>query len=286
MPQLESAVPQLVCPLCKMTLLAEEGQISTLKCAQGHSFDRARQGYWHLLPVQKKRSKDPGDNPEMVIARTQFLDKDHYKPLADRIAKHAQELTPIHSGSVLDMGCGEGYYTSHVAQALSETHNGCSVIGLDISKHAIKAACRREKSVSWLIASGADMPVKAHSQSVITVLFSRLMPEALFNALKSDGFLIFVWPAQQHLIELRTIIYDTIKPSTFDPINELTSLFTLHQQERLTFSFAPQASELEALLSMTPHGQRIQGEKRAQLLAKNNLSLTFDVNIAVFQPTA
>jgi 23S rRNA (guanine745-N1)-methyltransferase len=282
MPSLNSARPLLICPLCKSDFSDEHSTDTTLKCDQGHSFDRARQGYWHLLPVQKKRSKDPGDNPEMVIARTEFLDQGHYAPLGERVAALACELMPNREGTLLDMGCGEGYYTTLMAEQLNDS----AVIGLDISKHAIKAACRRDKSITWLVASGADMPVKAHSQSVITVLFSRLMPEALNKALHQEGFLILVWPAEQHLIELRSIIYDEIRLSSFDPVKDLSALFSLKQQERLSFTFSPKESELEALLSMTPHGQRIQGEKRQQLISSGDLNLTFDVNIAVFQPTS
>ena len=47
--------------------LQREG--NTWACAQGHSFDVAKQGYVNLLPVQNKRSRDPGDSKAIVTAR-------------------------------------------------------------------------------------------------------------------------------------------------------------------------------------------------------------------------
>ena len=43
------------CPLCGGPLTGEQD----LKCPSGHCFDRAREGYWHLLPVQSMRTKAP-----------------------------------------------------------------------------------------------------------------------------------------------------------------------------------------------------------------------------------
>ncbi|MBW6265695.1 SAM-dependent methyltransferase, partial [Pseudomonas aeruginosa] len=49
----------LICPLCSAAL----GEVDNgVACPAGHRFDRARQGYRNLLPVQHKKSLDPGDN--------------------------------------------------------------------------------------------------------------------------------------------------------------------------------------------------------------------------------
>ena len=62
------------CPLCGAPLAGE----NALKCPSGHSFDRAKEGYWHLLPVQNTRTKAPGDSKEMVAARRAFLSAGYY----------------------------------------------------------------------------------------------------------------------------------------------------------------------------------------------------------------
>jgi len=276
------AIPVLICPVCQLALLQTD---NTLRCEQGHSFDRAKQGYWNLLLVQRKRSKDPGDNPEMVAARTAFLNQGHYQPLADRISQlAAASLAADQQSSVLDMGCGEGFYTTQLATVLPQSH----IYGLDISKHAIRAASKRSRlltNLHWLVATGAQIPLPAHSQDLLVVMFSRLMPVHFEHVLKKTGKLILVWPASEHLIELRRTIYDEIRPSTFDPVAELDTHFTLDHHEPLTFTFALDNREaLDALVGMTPHGQRINEEKREQLLAKGVASFTFDINIGIFTP--
>ena len=271
--------PLFSCPVCQEPLIQKE---RTLACNQRHSYDQAKQGYWNLLLVQRKRSKDPGDNPEMVSARSRFLNQQHYKPLAEAVCRIAlEQLKDIPSPKMLDMGCGEGYYTEHVANALFT--KAPSLIGLDISKHAIKAACKRTKAAHWLVASGAEMPVPESSQDLLLVMFSRVMPEPFAKVVKHGGTLILIWPAQQHLIELRQAIYSQIKTSNFNPVSDLDLYFECQRQDKLTFQFSlDNNDDIEALLSMTPHSQRMAPESRAHLLDQKPLHLTFDVNIGVF----
>lgn len=60
-------------------------------CPQRHQFDMAKEGYVNLLPVQHKRSRDPGDSAEMMQARRAFLDAGHYQPLRDAIVGQLRE---------------------------------------------------------------------------------------------------------------------------------------------------------------------------------------------------
>ena len=70
---------ELICPLCAAPLTRQENRFV---CSAGHSFDIARQGYVHLLPVQKKRSLNPGDTREQVLSRRAFLEEGYYAPIA------------------------------------------------------------------------------------------------------------------------------------------------------------------------------------------------------------
>lgn len=273
--------PILACPLCRAPLAPFE---NSLVCEAKHCFDRAKQGYWNLLSVQQKKSLDPGDNPQMVQARSQFLDLDHYLPLVEAVQTILQrELQGLQSAQVLDMGCGEGYYTHQWQRHLSQHQ----FIGLDISKHAIKAATRRSRQISWLVASGANMPVADHSLDVLSVLFSRLMPEPFAKVLKDDALLILVWPTQDHLLQLKQAMYQQIKPSNYDPVAELSPLFSVISQQTLAFDFSlDQPEHLQTLLLMTPHGQRINAEIKASLMNQLPIKLRFSVNIGCFKKCA
>jgi len=269
----------LCCPVCRAAL---QQQDKRLQCENGHSFDAAKQGYWNLLLSHKKRSKDPGDNPEMVVARQQFLNKGHYQPLAAAtcrlINNHLQTANP----AILDMGCGEGYYTEQIASSLAEQQP--DVIGLDISKHAVKAACRRSKEIRWLVGSGADLPVADHSLDLITVMFCRLMPQPLAQAIAKDGLLLLAWPGENHLIELRQMIYKEIRPSGYDPVAMLEEQFQPLSTEQVSYPFElTDPADIQALLSMTPHSQRMPASAKAQLEQQNQLALTLDVNLAILR---
>ena len=75
------------CPLCGRPLSGD----AALKCPAGHSFDRAKEGYWHLLPVQNTRTKAPGDSKEMVAARRAFLSAGYYGVFGQALGELALE---------------------------------------------------------------------------------------------------------------------------------------------------------------------------------------------------
>lgn len=272
---------QLSCPVCKSDLL-QQGK--NLRCENNHSFDAARQGYWNLLLAHKKRSKDPGDNADMVTARRSFLDKGFYAPLSDKINELALEaLSDNPSPNILDMGCGEGYYTARLYDALNQQGLSPDLTGLDISKHAVKAACQRNKAITWLVASGVDIPVPGNSLDLQMVLFSRLMPEAFAKPMKPGSILLVAWPDEEHLIELRKLIYQEIKPSQFDPSKTLSGPFELKQTTKVSYRFELESSnDINTLLGMTPHSQRLSAEAKQLICDQEHLSLTLDVNLGLF----
>ncbi|EAR59780.1 putative RNA methyltransferase [Neptuniibacter caesariensis] len=272
---------QLSCPVCEAPLVQND---KNLRCEANHSFDAARQGYWNLLLAHKKRSKDPGDNPEMVQARRRFLNNGFYKPLSDKVNQLCAELLSSKpEPCILDMGCGEGYYTDRLQQHLTAHGSSPLITGLDISKHAVKAACSRSKQITWLVASGAATPVPQNSLDLQLVLFSRLMPEALAKPLKSEGYLLVAWPGAKHLLELREAIYESVRESHFDPAATLKDYFSLERTESVNFQFQLNGEEeIDSLLAMTPHGQRLKEEARQRLLNLETLDLTADVNLGIF----
>lgn len=273
----------LACPLCREPLEITQ---KVMRCANNHCFDQAKQGYWNLLAVQQKKSIDPGDNPLMVAARSQFLDLQCYQPLADTVTNMLTEISQnLESISILDMGCGDGYYTEQWQTALSTANplKEINFFGLDISKHAVKAATKRTKDITWLVASGSKMPIKDQSLDVLSVVFSRLMPAPFAKVLKTNASLILVWPTDEHLIELKQAMYSEVRSSNYQPALELDSLFKLVNQQVLKFKFMLSTAEhLSTLLNMTPHGQRINNETKQSLVNRLPLELTFSVNIGQF----
>lgn len=127
------------CPLCAAPL---EKTDRTYRCPRGHSFDRAREGYVHLLPANRMHSKAPGDDKAMAAARNRFLSGGWYAPLRDALCRLAVDHAPARP-AVLDSGCGEGYYTAGVWAALAAAGKPPETAGVDLSKPSLRWAARR-----------------------------------------------------------------------------------------------------------------------------------------------
>src|SRR5699024_11126334 len=152
----------LCCPVCGLPLVRGD---HALRCAAGHSFDVARQGYVNLLTVSQKHSKSPGDTREQVQARRAFLAGGYYRPIAETLCRLAAPLGPK---TVVDAGCGEGYYLA----ALQEALPGADCLGLDISKEAVRCAAGAHKSIAWITATAAAIPLTGASCDLVLSLFA------------------------------------------------------------------------------------------------------------------
>lgn len=260
----------LICPICESALQETSTGVT---CENRHAFDRARQGYLNLLPVQYKASRAPGDNAAMVEARRKFLSAGHYQPVAGFLCDHAASSSPA---SWLDIGCGEGYYTDQLAQQLAGTDG----YALDISKQAIIQSCRRNKSINWLVAGMARIPLASQSMDLLLSVFSPLDWQEAERLLSASGTLLHLGPASDHLIELRRMVYDEVRP--YDDGKHLGSLpagLRVVQTEYLTFALELCAGEdRRNLLAMTPHGQRT-GEERYDKVVRELETVTVSVRL-------
>ena len=247
-------------------------------CEVGHSFDRAREGYVHLLPVQNKRSKNPGDSKEMVAARRRFLSAGHYAPIAQALAQMLASNTQG-SLSCLDAGCGEGYYL----RELQNMGMDLSILGLDISKWAVQAAAKLDKSSTWVVGSNANLPVISATIDFVLSVFGFPMYTEFARVLKSGGLLVLIDTGEQHLRELREVIYPSLKPPREKAL-PLGERFSLIEERALSFEINLESGEAIAdLLTMTPHLYRANQEGKKKAAALHSISLSIDVHIKCFQ---
>ena len=249
----------LICPICEEKLNLEGRQY---RCAQNHSFDIARQGYVNLLTVQQKHSLNPGDTREQVLSRREFLEAGFYAPIANALIEEAKELEI--SGQILDVGCGEGYYSSRLADALD-----CPLTGLDISKEAVRCAAAKYKGKQWLCATAAHIPVEDGSVSLLTSLFALTLPQEFARVLKQNGYYFQVLAAEDHLLGLKSIIYDRLNFKEKNTVPELPG-FELVKSLPIRFSFTVEGQQIQNLFSMTPHVFRI-GKDGAQRLRQTEI---------------
>ena len=145
-----------ICPVCGKPL---EQQEKSYCCPNRHNFDRAKSGYVNLLPIKGKHSKVPGDNKLMVAARQEFLNEGYYLPLCEQLREMVMAHLLKDSGeiAVLDAGCGEGYYTSHLHLSLKQAGISTQVtspnlrwtrlprrIGTSLTRWGVFSICRWE----------------------------------------------------------------------------------------------------------------------------------------------
>lgn len=253
------------------------------RCPNGHSFDIASQGYTHLLPVQNKRSLDPGDSKEMVAARRRFLNADHYQPIAAATSRVAlADLASGRTATCLDAGCGEGYYLRQLAAAASDEGKKLAVLGLDISKWAVLSAAKQDKRPNWLVGSNANLPVQSGTLDRVLCMFGFPVYPEFARVLKATGELLQVDAGPDHLRELREIIYPSLKPEKSAEMPTPEG-FTHLATEAVRYSLDLNTPEqLADLLAMTPHLYRASAEGRTKAAALTALSLTVDVRLTRF----
>ena len=197
------------CPLCAAPLTREAG---ACRCPAGHSFDLAREGYVHLLPPNQKHSALPGDDRDMVLARRDFLSKGYYQPLLDTLCGRILGLAggdPV----LLDAGCGEGWYTAGVCQALRAAGKRPRMAGTDISKFALRTAARREREAEFAVASSYRLPLADGRVDILLNCFSPLALEEFRRVLRPGGAFLYVVPGAGHLWELKEILYEKPYPN-------------------------------------------------------------------------
>lgn len=262
----------LICPLCHEPLRPEANQWA---CLNNHSYDQARQGYLNLLLVQHKNSRQPGDTPAMLASRQAFLDAGHYQPVSDRINALLRVKNPA---TLLDMGCGEGYYTARLKQALPD----CSIGGLDISKDAIVKACRRTRDIRWLVGSTARLPVPDASLDAALCVFSPWSWEECLRSLKPGGQVLLVGPHTDHLLSLRRELYDSIHP-TPELIKALPDGLTIVNDQTLRYALDLTSADLANLIGMTPHGFRSSPERQRAVIETGLTGLEVAMRLVLLQ---
>ena len=264
---------KLICPICGRELQKQE---KTYCCENRHSFDLARQGYLNLLPVQQKHSLLPGDTREQVLSRRAFLEAGYYAPIARALQDAAARYGV--SGKILDVGCGEGYYCAQLAQKL-----GLPLTGLDISKEAVRCAAAKYKGPQWLCATAAHIPVEDGSVGLLTSLFALTLPEEFHRILRKDGYFFQVLAAEDHLLGLKSVIYDELTHKEKDTLPELPG-FQRVESIPIRFSFTVEGAQIQNLFSMTPHVFRIGKAGAERLQNTETLSDTASCMLNIFRP--
>lgn len=273
----------LICPHCGSPLRCDSARAV---CANGHAFDLSRRGYVNLLPAHLTRSNSPGDTRAALQHRSRFLSGGYFDRLSDLLVMKSRGLLAQtkrnHPISLLDAGCGEGHLTT---RWVSELGGGAEVdaIGSDISKWAIDLAARRSSAIDWIVASNRELPIADDSLDLITCVFGFPHLDCFRRVLAPGGWLLLVESASDHLVELRSLIYDDVE--TKEPGIEAKHGFTLIDRDSLRYETTVQGDHVWDLLAMTPHFYRASESAKARVEQTRELTLTVSVRLSIYEAT-
>ena len=266
------------CPLCGEPLTRLE---HTYQCSGRHSYDISKEGYTHLLPANRKNSAAPGDDKGMAAARRAFLSKDYYRPLLDALCALSVSMTGP-APAVLDTGCGEGYYTTGIHQALLAAGKAPRTAGIDISKFILRSAAKRSREIEFAVASSYHLPVADKSIDLLINCFSPLAEEEFRRVLVPGGAFLYVVPAADHLWEMKQVLYDQpykneekltpYEGFRYEDVIPVDAEITLESQD-----------DIHNLFQMTPYYWKTPKEGSERLAALNTLTTRISFRIHVFR---
>ena len=264
----------LKCPVCGEKMERADN-VLFCKGARRHTFDVASAGYVNLA---SSKAAGGGDDAALIQARTAFLEKECYKPIADAVCAALRTHASEHA-TVLDAGCGEGYYSTQMAQ------NGYAVLGLDLSKrgvtHAAKKAKRERLDAFFCVAGIFDLPLADSSVDAVVSLFAPVAEEEFLRVLKPGGVLVLVGAGEEHLFSLKRVLYDT--PYRNEPRADLPVKMERIAAERVRYTFEADNETLQQLFSMTPYYYRTSKQGVARLAATPSLGVDADAELLVYR---
>lgn len=264
-----------LCPVCSEKLEIKE---KSYICPKNHSFDIAKKGYVNLLTGA---GGVHGDDKTMVNARNAFLSRGYYSHLKEALQKLAVKYAPD-SPAILDCGCGEGYYTEGIHNALAENGKQSEIFGIDISKDACSIAARRVKGGKFAVASSFHLPIENDSIDVLVNCFSPLCLEEFSRVLKKDGTFLYVVPAKKHLWSLKVFLYDN--PYENEEKTEEYDRFNLAETVRAAREIhLTSAEDINNLFTMTPYFYTSPVGAKEKLLSKTELDTSADFIIYVYK---
>lgn len=263
------------CPICNKNLYYTNSNCS-LACENSHCFDFAKEGYLYLLPPNKKHSKDPGDDKEMVAARRRFLAGGHYQLFSDALNTLAVKLLNNQTPVLVDAGCGEGYYTERLTHALQTAGKAPSFFGCDISKSAVRMAAKAAPDVSFAVASSFSLPLPDACADLLVDVFAPVVPEEFCRIVKPGGYFILAVPSAKHLFGLKEILYD----APYENEEKDTDYTGFQFTERVPVRGALHLTgrDVQDLFAMTPYFWKTPkgGSKKLEAVSELTTEIGFD----------
>lgn len=258
-----------ICPKCHKQL---DLKGKSYVCENNHTYDVAKGGYVNLVMHNRKTT---GDDKGMVDARTSFLEKGYYQSLQTAICEQLKKLS-LHV--LVDAGCGQGYYTNVLQKQMADIQ----IYGFDLSKFALKEACKAHTKVHYAAASVADVPLSDHCADGWISVFAPIYIEEVSRVLMKDGYFIKVGPGPKHLYELKQQLYDSV----YDNDSEISSYEGFTHIKRIMIEDVidiDNSLDIQALFQMTPYYYRSSKGNIMKLEKLKYLHIQLEFTIDIYE---
>lgn len=267
------------CPVCgdRMTV-TEDGK--SVKCngdnpkGKRHSFDFSSDGYLSF-------GVTGGDSKEAVAARREFLRSTPYYKLAAHSIRSAVQRYAPDCGLLVDAGCGEGYYTSMLAEVAE------SAVGFDLSKFACASGAKQAKrdgqsNLMFATASVFELPLQDGCADAVTNVFAPCAEDEYKRVLRDGGYLFVVGAGKEHLMGLKKAIYDDVYengqradlPQNMEHLECLSAHYSVNVVGK---------DKIAALFSMTPYYWRTSESDKEKLSHLDSLVIDIDFEINIYK---
>ncbi|NLZ45510.1 MAG: methyltransferase domain-containing protein [Clostridiales bacterium] len=266
-----------ICPICNERLYKESNSI---KCKNSHSFDYSKSGYVNLLKT-KGRAKIHGDGKVMIKSRKRFLDGGYYQSLQNMVSEFVVKYLP-ENGTVLDCGCGEGYYSAEISRRLCEKKSHFSYYGIDISKDAVNAGMKRCKHLDLAVASVFNIPVEEKSVDLLLTIFAPFCADECRRVIKDNGYLIMVIPLENHLWGLKCAVYDNPYRNQVESLG-IAGFELVEKAEIIDWITLESNETVKDLFSMTPYYYKTSRSDFKKLDSIRHLETEIEFGILVYK---
>lgn len=252
----------ILCPVCNNILHKVD---KTYKCDNKHNFDISKEGYINL---NRSSSQNTGDNPVMIKARKNFLEKGYYEFLLNKVNSLLNE-----DDSLVDLACGEGYYTSRFISK--------DKIGIDLSKSGLKIASKNDHKTIYLLNSIFHNPLEDKCADKVITIFAPVAKDEIKRILKDDGSFILVRPNDKHLFELKEVLYENPYLNDIE-INEIEDMH-IDQRIMIKDKATLDNETLNDLFMMTPYFNTTSIKDKEKLKVIEQIQITFSFIVDVYK---
>lgn len=233
----------LRCPLCHSPF---EIVNKSLICQSGHCFDIAKKGYINF----SQRRKDRVYGHDLFKNRAEVFEMGLFVPIITNLNQLISEYIFPANSILLDVGCGEGYYTKNINYL-----NCAGRVGLDLAKEGIMMASTKDKEGLYVVADLANIPIADDSVGLILDIFTPANYKEFKRVLMPEGIIIKAIPREGYLKELRKVASGLLRKEEYDSseVGQYTERnISIMASKRVSYTKSISIDEAKKIASMTP----------------------------------